>query len=79
MISRRHFLSIATAAVIVLPELIVPKRTFFLPPQGGWHDSGWHHDNWYLATSRYNYVVLREFPPGPHTWGDFRDFCKQNL
>jgi hypothetical protein len=35
MITRRLFLGFAAGALIV-PELIVPKRTFFLPPPGGW-------------------------------------------
>lgn len=26
----------AGAAALVVPELFVPKRTFFLPPKGGW-------------------------------------------
>jgi hypothetical protein len=38
MVTRRKFLGIlagATAAIAV-PELLIPKRTFFLPPLGGW-------------------------------------------
>jgi len=48
VISRRSFLTgaaIATGALIV-PELIAPKRAFFLPPKGGWdwqaYAYGWH-------------------------------------
>jgi hypothetical protein len=35
--NRRGFL-LAAPALLALPELIVPKRTFFLPPVGGWPD-----------------------------------------
>jgi hypothetical protein len=35
--NRRGFL-LTAPALLVLPELIVPKRTFFLPPMGGWAD-----------------------------------------
>lgn len=36
--NRRSFLSLIApaAALIVAPELLLPKRTFFLPPAGGW-------------------------------------------
>jgi hypothetical protein len=33
--NRRNFLGLLAPALI-LPELLVPKRTFFLPPKGGW-------------------------------------------
>jgi len=38
MITRRLFLGLAAGAAgaLILPELIIPKRTFFLPPPGGW-------------------------------------------
>lgn len=38
MISRRSFLGVlvGAATAVVVPELIVSKRTFFLPPLGGW-------------------------------------------
>lgn len=38
--NRRGFLKFLApaAALIVAPELLIPKRTFFLPPAGGWHD-----------------------------------------
>lgn len=38
--NRRGFLSLLApaAALIVAPELLLPKRTFFLPPAGGWGD-----------------------------------------
>lgn len=38
--NRRGFLSLLApaAALIVAPELLLPKRTFFLPPVGGWRD-----------------------------------------
>jgi hypothetical protein len=45
--NRRGFLSVlaGAAAAIIVPELLVPKRTFFLPPVGGWDvgafTSGW--------------------------------------
>lgn len=40
--NRRGFLSLLApaAALIVAPELLLPKRTFFLPPVGGWGDTG---------------------------------------
>lgn len=36
--NRRGFLGLVAAAVpaLILPELLLPKRTFFLPPAGGW-------------------------------------------
>ncbi len=37
--NRRDFLRIASplaAAGLILPELLLPKRTFFLPPTAGW-------------------------------------------
>lgn len=36
--NRRSFLTIAglSAAGLIVPELILPKRSFFLPPAGGW-------------------------------------------
>lgn len=36
---RRDFIQLLASAVpaaLILPELIVPKRTFFLPPAAGW-------------------------------------------
>lgn len=40
--NRRGFLALLApaAALIVAPELLLPKRTFFLPPVGGWGDTG---------------------------------------
>jgi hypothetical protein len=35
--NRRGFLS-ALPAALAAGELLVPKRTFFLPPRGGWFD-----------------------------------------
>lgn len=35
-ISRRTFLIGLTTSALVLPELVAPRRTFFLPPSGGW-------------------------------------------
>lgn len=40
MISRRRFL-FGAAAALILPELLLPKRTFFLPPSGGWSPMLW--------------------------------------
>lgn len=36
--NRRGFLGVLAGATtaIVVPELLLPKRTFFLPPAGGW-------------------------------------------
>jgi hypothetical protein len=36
--NRRKFLGLLAAApaALILPELLVPKRTFFLPPATGW-------------------------------------------
>jgi hypothetical protein len=37
--NRRKFLSflgVGAAAAIIAPELLLPKRTFFLPPAKGW-------------------------------------------
>lgn len=37
--NRRNFLTLAAAAVpaaLILPELLIPRRTFFMPPAGGW-------------------------------------------
>lgn len=36
---RRAFLGLIAAAIpasLILPELLIPKRSFFLPPTGGW-------------------------------------------
>jgi hypothetical protein len=43
--NRRNFISLATTAagILLLPELLVPKRTFFLPPRGGWHKYDYVH------------------------------------
>lgn len=38
--NRRSFLALLPAALI-LPELLLPKRTFFLPPSGGWSPMLW--------------------------------------
>lgn len=37
--NRRGFLSLLApaAALIAVPELLIPKRSFFLPPAGGWN------------------------------------------
>jgi hypothetical protein len=35
--NRRGFLSLLP--VLAVPVLLVPKRTFFLPPAGGWHST----------------------------------------
>ena len=32
----RRDLLLALPAALVLPELVVPRRTWFLPPRGGW-------------------------------------------
>jgi hypothetical protein len=36
--NRRQLLGLLAAApvALIVPELLVPKRTFFLPPAGGW-------------------------------------------
>lgn len=38
MITRRGFLTLIApaAGALLVPELLLPKRTFFLPPAGGW-------------------------------------------
>jgi hypothetical protein len=39
MLSRRKFLGLVgagAAALILPPELLLPRKTFFLPPTGGW-------------------------------------------
>lgn len=36
ILTRRQFLAAALPAALILPELVVPNRTFFLPPAGGW-------------------------------------------
>jgi hypothetical protein len=40
--NRRGFLSLLAPAValVIAPELLLPKRTFFLPPAGGWTTLG---------------------------------------
>jgi len=37
-LNRRGFLKLLTpaAAILVAPELLIPRKTFFLPPAGGW-------------------------------------------
>jgi hypothetical protein len=39
--NRRGFLGVlaGAAAAIAVPELLIPKRSFFLPPPGGWRPS----------------------------------------
>ena len=42
---RRKFLTllgIAAPVALIVPELILPKRTFFLPPAGGWRQTYSH-------------------------------------
>lgn len=38
--NRRGFLSLIApaAAALIVPQLLVPKRTIFLPPRGGWSE-----------------------------------------
>jgi hypothetical protein len=36
MISRRKFFGLLAAGAIIAPELLLPRKTFFLPPMGGW-------------------------------------------
>lgn len=38
--NRRGFLKFLApaAALIVAPEILIPRKTFFLPPAGGWRD-----------------------------------------
>lgn len=57
MLSRRKFLgfSAAGAAALLLPELVVPKKTFFLPPVGGWK-----REIVYLHSSEFR-LVIRHF------------------
>lgn len=40
-ITRRRFLTGlgVAGAVIAVPELLLPRKTFFLPPAGGWNGS----------------------------------------
>lgn len=44
--NRRGFLSLLApaAALIVAPELLIPRKTFFLPPAGGWGSVLGHDD-----------------------------------
>lgn len=55
--NRRGFLGLVAAAVpaLILPELLVPKRTFFLPPAGGWAQPS-------LASMWLDYVNLIRTP-----------------
>jgi hypothetical protein len=43
-VNRRGFLSFlsaaATAPLVPVPELLLPTRTIFLPPVGGWRGNG---------------------------------------
>ena len=47
MVSRRKFLSFlaGAAGAVAVPALLVPNRSFFLPPPGGWpswpHSQSW--------------------------------------
>ena len=38
MITRRQFLTTTGLAIagLIIPELVLPQKTFFLPPPGGW-------------------------------------------
>lgn len=45
MINRRSFLTL-TPLMLLTPTLLIPKRTYFLPPRGGWYMFG---RNWDLV------------------------------
>lgn len=61
-LTRRGFLAgfaVVGAAGILVPELLVPKRTYFLPPRAGWRgyagpiefdDGLMHHEYWYVRS-----------------------------
>lgn len=46
--NRRGFLTLlaGAAAIAAVPELFVPKRTFFLPPAGGWLRDDYYSLEW---------------------------------
>lgn len=70
--NRRGFLGLiagtagATAAGLAIPELWTPKRTFFLPPRGGWHPHAWPYTyswRWIrgdVVSTDGNVIVVRE-------------------
>lgn len=58
--NRRGFLGFAATAagLLVVPELLLPRKTFFLPPAGGWREGNdgahsvvfFHRDGtWHLS------------------------------
>lgn len=72
--NRRAFLlalSTAAAAGLIVPELVLPKRTFFLPPRGGWRS-----ENYWTAWDPEN----APSPPAgdfPAIWMDDAKFLTQ--
>jgi hypothetical protein len=69
MLTRRKLLGMLAAGAIVAPSLLIPKRSIFLPPIGGWpralatmsipaeHVSWWAAD---IAAGRASYDVTTE-------------------
>lgn len=66
MMKRRAFLGLfAAAPVLLLPELIIPRKTFFLPPTGGWKETGeiwwmWNPGEFWVLGDR----TTELWPPG---------------
>lgn len=60
--NRRGFLSLIApaAALIVAPELLLPKRTFFLPPGGGW-SGGYPAD--FIGALKWKLAMEIAYPP----------------
>lgn len=69
IISRRHFLGFAAAGALLVPELLLPRKTFFLPPAGGWYCRS--SDEWInslpqlVCNAEYTFRVIGgTLPPG---------------
>jgi hypothetical protein len=68
MISRRGFLQgllAAAPAALIVPELLIPTRTIFLPPAGGWVASEWSVSSLggYLYSQHLANVLRRQVQP----------------
>jgi hypothetical protein len=80
--NRRGFLAIlgitvaGAAAGVAIPELWTPKRTFFLPPKGGWIPQGWNPYTYQWTWLRGGSGIMIDdptgnattFSPDPHGW-----------
>lgn len=84
---RRGFLGVLTgaAAAIAVPELLLPKRTYFLPPAGGWDGSGdftlegWIKPFPFNEPSPVLFEMLRSLPEIPPLTGYYVEWIPSRL